>query len=145
MAYKRSEARVREFEHTADIGIIVDGNSLHELFANAAYGMIQILFGRSDLPVVQIKKIQINEPAADDLLISWLSELNYLISAQGIAPGEILEIQIRQEDREFILEAQIAIGVAKEPALEIKAVTYHQFYLKEIGPDQFQARIIFDI
>ncbi len=145
MAYRRAQARVREFEHTADIGIIVDGNSLHELFANAAYGMVKILFGRTDLPVVQIKRIRLIEPTTDDLLISWLSELNYLISAQGVAPGEILEMQIRQEDRKYILEAQIAAGTAEEPALEIKAVTYHQFYLKKIGPDQFQARIIFDI
>ena len=145
MKYPGDKATFREIEHTADVGIMVEGNSLSGLFANAAYGMMHLLFGgRKALSQVR-KKLHLTEPSPEELLITWLSELNYLVLVENFSLVSVLHLEITRSGKNYQLTGQIDGGKLSDPEREIKAITYHQFYLKEIRDDHYEARIIFDI
>ena len=67
----------REIEHTADIGIEVWGNNLETLFLNAAQGMYSIVFGELKNTAKDCFSFSVNEENPEDLLVAFLSELNY--------------------------------------------------------------------
>jgi len=145
MEYRRRDAIFTEIDHTADVGIIAEGNSLARLFANAAFGMIYLLFGEKNPVETTNRHIHLTENSIEELMISWLGDINYKITADDFTPRYISDLVIGDADDIFSLDAQIKGGRMENPAAEIKAVTYHQFYIKELGPDHFQTRIIFDI
>ena len=145
MEHQKTKAKFREIEHTADVGLIVEGNSLSELFANAAYGMIYLIYGHQEAQDQDLRYFQIIENTTDELLISWLSELNFNIIVNNFTPISIRQLDIKKIDGKYHLDAEISGGRMSDPATEIKAITYHQFYLKKNRENHYQARIIFDI
>ncbi len=145
MEYHKTKATFKEIEHTADIGLSVEGDSLGELFANAAYGLIYLLFNDRESEEHEIRYIEITENRPDELLITWLSEINYYISVHNFSPISIRDLDIKKTADRYHLHAEVAGGYLPDPATEIKAITYHQFFLKKNRSDHYQARIIFDI
>ena len=146
--YNFDKNSFREIDHTADIGIEVTGINLPELFANALFGMTHILFGDHKPEPVNTIQISLTEPSLPDLLVSWLSEMNYQIGVKFFLVSEISMIEIQQEDNGFQLTAQIVGDESRrfsgQMETEIKAVTYHQLLVEEKETGWF-ARIIFDI
>ena len=60
-------------EHTSDIGLRANGETLSGAFANAAYGMFSIMAGLDGVTEVESRPV---EAAADDLeglLFEWLT------------------------------------------------------------------------
>jgi SHS2 domain-containing protein len=148
MIYRINHSGFSEIEHTADVGIQVLGYSREELFANALFGMYHILY--SDIPVKKIIlfSIQLSETTLEDLLVSWLSEMNYHLTTNKFVAREIQKISITNQKGNFSLTAQL-IGDAGKSYLdylqtEIKAITYHQLHIAEEG-GVYTARVIFDI
>ena len=71
--------RYEFFDHTADIGLRAKGKDLKQLFINAAYGMFDIM---ADLDNVESKKeiiFKLKAPNVEELFLSWLSELLFLL------------------------------------------------------------------
>ena len=145
MQYFRRDANFTEIDHTADVGIIAEGDSLARLFANAAFGMIYLLFAERNPMEIINRRIHLRENSIEELMISWLGEINYKITVDNYTMIHISDLVISGRDGNFGLDAQLNGGRLTDPELEIKAITYHQFYIKELRPDHFQARIIFDI
>jgi SHS2 domain-containing protein len=145
MEYRRRDAIYSEIDHTADVGIIAEGDSLTRLFANAAFGMIFLIIGERNPAENIYQRVHLTENSIEELMISWLGEINFKITMDNFTMTHISDLVIGSADNIFSLDAQIMGGRLKDPGLEIKAVTYHQFYIKELGPDHFQTRIIFDI
>ena len=68
---------VRYIDHTGDAGIVVQAASPVELFRDCALAMFQIIYpGQIDDNTVQ-HTISLSAPETDQLLVNWLSELNY--------------------------------------------------------------------
>ena len=71
-------------DHTADIGLKVNGTTLFDLFENAALGMFHIIGGKvkSQDSAVLEKSIEVKKTvdAFEELLVSWLSELLYIFN-----------------------------------------------------------------
>ena len=146
--YNFDKKSFREIDHTADIGIEVTGNDLPGLFANALFGMTHILFGDHEPEPVNTIQISLTEPSLPDLLVSWLSEMNYRLSVGSFFVAEIQRIEIQNNGGGFKLIAQIRgddiRGFHDQMQTEIKAVTYHQMLVEERQGGWF-ARVIFDI
>jgi SHS2 domain-containing protein len=146
--YKLDTTKFQEIEHTADIGIEADGEKLEDVFANAAFGMLSIIYHKLPNLGQTRHSIELEEATLPDLLVRWLSEINYMLSVHHILPVYILQLQIKELNQNYHLQAVFdgtdSKQQEKEIHTEIKAVTFHQLKLDR-NKQGFTARIIFDI
>ncbi|MGQ9476590.1 MAG: archease [Actinomycetota bacterium] len=131
-------------EHTADVGIRACGRSREELFANCARGMMSLILdpGR----VVPREEVDIAAEAAEleALLVRWLSEILFLVEAEGwaFADFEVWEVtgkRVRGKGAGEPLDPDRHLVTG-----EIKAPTYHQLRVAEEG-GTWVAQVIFDV
>ena len=130
--------------HTGDLGMLVYGRDVPELFAHAAWAMFDLM---SDATLIQPRltmTIHLEGSDFEDLLVRWLSELLYLYDTQRFlyctATFSTLE------------PTRLAATVQGEPFdatrhpidTEIKAVTYHQIAVKQAA-GAWHAQVIFDL
>ncbi|OHE82562.1 MAG: hypothetical protein A2107_16245 [Verrucomicrobia bacterium GWF2_62_7] len=131
------------FEHTADIGVHAYGRTLEELFINAARALYEVQ-GRFDLADRRILKAEMAANSLDELLVRWLSELVYRLSADGVC-FKHFRLQFTGDQK---LVAQMEGGAVdfghSEVSEEVKAITYHQLSVKQTA-DGWMATVIFDV
>lgn len=146
--YKIDKNSFREIDHTADIGIEVTGGSVAELFANALFALNHVLFGDCTPRPVQTIRISLAEPELPDLLVTWLSEMNYRLGVGSFLAAEIPQLEILRDGTDYKLIAEIkgddSHKFQNQMQTEIKAVTWHQLLVEERLGGWF-ARVIFDI
>ncbi|MBI3316900.1 MAG: archease [Candidatus Omnitrophica bacterium] len=134
-------------EHTADIGLSLEGKNLVELFQDGAIGLVSLITEIRPVAVERkrIKKsFDLSAEGPGRLLMLWLRELLFEFSAHGV----IFSDYQFHDLRETALKVQ-AWGYRFDPKqdvqrYEVKAVTYHGFKLesKNFG---WHAEVLFDI
>ena len=132
-------------EHTADVGLRAFGKDLKELFANAAYGLFDLIV--ADLGTVrpeQTVSLTVEAQDVEELFADWLRELLYLCNAERwlFSKFEVLDSDSNR------LKAS-CFGEPYDPSrhvwdMEIKAVTYHQLRVERVEAG-WSAQVIFDI
>ncbi len=128
-------------DHPSDIGIEAFGKDKKELFENAAFGMMDVMFGNPDEKNLnQHFNVKVSAEDIESLMIAWLSELLYIIDSKKVSLW-VLEIT-KLTDKE--LEAKVLGGKIIKTRLFIKAATYNQLEIKK-EKDNWKARIIFDV
>ena len=138
---------MRTFEildHTGDIGIIVYGRDLKELFFNAGRAFTGLLTNLNRIRSTLERTIVLESDSLEELMVAWLGELLYLFDARGLLfrkfhVGEVGRFGLRATAHGELF--QPGRHVLKR---EIKAVTYHQLKVEKKG-GKWQGRIIFDI
>jgi SHS2 domain-containing protein len=132
-------------DHTADIGIFVEGRDLKDLFATAAYAMFsQMLEIDKIRGGGETKKIKLEAEDKEDLLVRWLNELLFFCDK-----GYVFE----KFDIEKLTDTSLAASVKGEKIdfgktplkQQIKAATYHQLEIKKNTSGTLQVTIIFDV
>ena len=130
-------------EHTADIRMVVQGDSLESLFSEAVYGMMKILEPETDEQKGQFTERVITIEATDTtaLLIDFLNEVLLSANLHKETYNEINFKSLSQHSLEAILH-----GVAvRSFGDDIKAVTYHEAEVKRNEDGTWETMIIFDI
>ncbi|MHC4233495.1 MAG: archease [Planctomycetota bacterium] len=142
--------RWRTIEHTADLGIEVEAGSLERLFEAGAHGLAGVLLGSehgsagsAPNSATTWRRMVLEAPDREALLVDWLRELLYVQSSEGllIAAAEIAEL----EDTKLVAQAgfsqpPVSAGVERE----LKGVTYHDLEISQRGDGWF-ARVVFDL
>ena len=146
--YTKDTSKFEEIEHTADIGIKACGDTLPELFANLAFGMLHIITGTKESQLILKRSIKIEGPSLTDLLVGWLSEMNYLLTVDHYLPNGIEIQSIERKQGNFVISADLfgqdSIPIEQNFETEIKAVTYHQL-ICEKRETEYVGQVIFDI
>lgn len=146
---------IKDFEalpHTADIKIRVYGQTLADLFCNALIGMFQTVGPQSDACKViderlvcsslpERHEIEIQSHDIETLLVDFLSHALYLSDVNNEA---YLDATIHMISPTHIKATLQGIKIRGFAVVEIKAVTYHDLYVKQIE-GEWQAEIVFDI
>ncbi len=131
-------------DHTADIGITAYGNTLEELFENAAYGLFSVI---TDIDTVEPKeqyRVFVDAMDEEELFIAWLNELIYFWEVKRVL-GSVFKVNILSKSS---LKGEVygEIFNPKKHYIEhiVKAVTYYDFKLtkEEKG---WKAQVILDI
>lgn len=138
------------FEHTADIGLHAYGQTLPELFANAAAGMESLMVVPEQIEARVSREVSVEGHDLVALLVSWLNELIFLFDTDFLLLKQF-------EIRDFT-DTALRATVSGEPynarrhdlSSAIKAVTWHEAEVKPTMATAttaagYQARIIFDI
>jgi SHS2 domain-containing protein len=132
------------FSHTADLGLMVKGNSCEELFKNAGFALMDLMIlNKSHDSGVKIA-ISINGNDLPDLMVNWLSELLYLFEGERLVITEIFVNSISDNNISSTIETVEFDSRYHEVLREIKAVTYHQIDVRE-EMGLWTARVIFDL
>jgi protein archease len=140
--------RIREkyelIDHTADFGIRVFGSDSRELFSNAAWALFDALTETEALSGNDSCEITVSGNDWPDLMVNWLREVLYLWNGKERLVKSVKILSLSEKK----LSAKIFFDpFAPDRHIiktEIKAVTYHQVYVKS-GPLGWEAGIIFDI
>lgn len=144
-------------EHTADIGIYAEANSIENLFKEFALGFKELTYdvnpnfyniNNIDNNQFQIKNIDLSANTYEELLVNFLDELNYNLLTKQLLFFSVDKLNIFDIDNLKSLNSIIKfikyysdIHTLKK---EIKAVTFHQLEIKKKN-DKYYATIIFDI
>lgn len=134
----------RLIDHTADLGIEVEGPDMAALFEQAAWALFDVLVQYKPGAAASVRVLQIEGQDRTDLMINWLRELLYLFSGE--------ELVLSAVEIESISDTSLRARMCVEPFSagrhrvrhEIKAVTYHQAAVDPAN-DAWRARVIFDI
>lgn len=132
------------FEHTADLGLRVQANTIELLFEEAALGLMSIICRNPEsIGRGEARQIRIAGTDWDELLHDWLDELLYLFAAEHWlaarcrvafdAEGLTAEVQGEPVDRQRHQLGQ-----------EVKAITYHGLHVTRQG-GQWLAEVIVDL
>ena len=136
------------FDHTADIAVEVSAESFEDLFSAAAKAWQFAVLEKINVRPSKLRTVKIEADTIEELLVNFLSEINYLLLVKKWIFAEIKNIRILFEEERFLLSADIAgenlnfdKHILKE---EIKAVTFHQMVVKKTDAT-YSTKIIFDI
>lgn len=135
-------------EHTADAKFRAYGNTLEEVFENAALAMFNIMIDTSKVSGEMAKGICLNSPDLESLLVDWLSELLYIFEVDEVVFWKFRVEEIREVEGEYSIKAQ-AFGERFERGshpfeTDIKAVTYNQLEVSKTE-EGWEAQVVVDI
>jgi len=136
--------KYRLIDHTADFGIHVFGDSLQDLFENAAHAMFDQIVEPNTLKRLNTYKVHVTGDDWPDLMVNWLRELLFIWTGK--------ELLVKHADIQTLSEYDLTATLSLDPfdpdrhiiKNELKAVTYHQIQVDR-GPSGWEARIIFDV
>lgn len=138
----------RQIDHTADLAVRVSGNSLEDLFNTAANAMVDLAINDVKIKPVSRKDFEFSAHTSEELLVNFLSELNFLLQAKKWIFRSIRTFQMKPQTNNLFLELVVEGGSPKagnfQIQTEIKAITFHGLEIKESG-GKFETIIVFDI
>jgi SHS2 domain-containing protein len=131
-------------EHDGDLGIIVRGEDLAQLFCHAGLAFFDIITDLNRVEAQRQKEICVNGQDLEELMINWLEELLYQFDTEGLLFSKLEVLTVDRNKLEVI-----GSGEPYDPAKHvintiIKAATYHQLKVAQEGT-RWQASIIFDL
>jgi SHS2 domain-containing protein len=131
-------------DHTADLGIIVEGTNEKNLFIRAAQAMTDLMVQGDISKRTVSKDVSLQGEDFPDLMVRWLGEILYLFNGEKLLVHSIEIKSISPTNLRSKLELTDFDPEKHEIIREIKAVTYHQIFVDRVN-DEWQARVIFDI
>lgn len=130
-------------EHTADIGIKITGTSISEIFWKAIYATADLLSGGIEIQPEIERSFFTKEENMETALVSVLEEIIYFFEKELFLPS-VFSVNIENDLYEINMKGNIVSVEDIKNGTEIKAVTYHQLEIKEVG-DEYEATVIFDV
>ena len=85
-----TEPLFREIDHTADIGIEVEGASAHELFRRAGLALFSLIVNLAQVQSRQERRREVRAENRADLLHDWLARLLSDFLQEGFIAREIV-------------------------------------------------------
>jgi SHS2 domain-containing protein len=136
------DCTVEELGHTSEIGLRVRADAPEQLFACFAHAMFGLLRveAATTRPAIH-HHVTIDSLDGESLLVDWLSELLYLHDTTGAIFTNCTILRWTATH----LDAQVTgYPPAAPPAIQIKAVTYHQLNV-QANADGWTGQVYFDI
>lgn len=134
-----------EIDHTADLGLDLEGPTPEAILEAAQRGVIELLVGDTrDLVADESRRLAISAPDLPELLKRWCEEIYRLLEGDGFVAlvSEVESAGPRGCDA--VLFGTVPPRDRIASASELKAVTYHQLAFEPAG-DGWRARVIFDV
>lgn len=131
-------------EHTADLGLWVEAQSLAELFEAGAPALAQLMVTGPRSGEVAWIPLELQGQDLAELYVQMLSEVVYLWDAEGLLVKAAQVAEIKPDHLEVRLGVIPADLKRHRPEEPVKAVTYHQARVERRG-DRWRAEVILDV
>jgi len=131
-------------DHTGDLGVVVTGATLPDLFAAAGALLADLIYEPVGVSERQERGVALEAATSEDLMVRWLNELIYLWEVKKFL-WRTVEVEMAGENRLAArLRGEVFEADRHVPRRGLKAATYHQLRISREG-DDWSARIIFDV
>lgn len=131
-------------EHTADLGVEVEADTLREVFEGAAEGMFSIMVDTGKVSQSETVEVELEAGDLEGLMFDWLNELLFTADSRGMLFSGFRVLSIDEEH----LEAEVSgekLDKGKHPLEgEVKAATYHRLAVERTDGGWF-VRVVFDV
>ena len=117
-------------EHPADIGFRAFGDTLEELFANAAIAMLSIAGDPESADPREEYRISVESGDRDGLMVDWLNEVLYWYDGKLIAM-RAFRVQLTDNRVDAVVRGEPRDPERHRARLIVKAVTYHQLKIEQ--------------
>ena len=134
-------------DHTADIAVELTGSSLDELFTAGAEAWLVSVVGEIVNEQDDLIDLELSSASKEELLVTFLNELNYLLITKKWLCSSIQSIKIFDDVDGCELSAELkGVKIKDDIQLkqEIKSVTYHQLEIIE-KEGNYSTLVVFDI
>ena len=131
-------------DHTGDLGVRVFGESLSQLFEQAAQALTFILTDPETIRIKETRKILLEAKTDEELLITWLNELVYLFDTEGLLFRAYDVLSVHDHLLEALAQGEIYVEGRHSIRTPVKAATYHQLKI-ENHQGVWTAQVIFDL
>ncbi len=128
--------------HTADSRLLVQANTLAELFLGALEGMNQILKKDGSFSGIPVKeRLSLSATDSTSLLIDFLSQI---LSLSLLKQAIFNQVDFKLLTATTLI-ADLRGNLVDHFDKEIKAVTYHEAAVRKNAEDCWETKIVFDI
>lgn len=127
--------------HTGDVKVRVRGTTKEELFKNAMKGMTAVLDAKCKMKNEKIRRVHIESPDSNSLLVDFLNEVNYLRQVNR----EAYEKVVFSKFSDIELEGELEGYTVEEFGEDIKAVTFHDLNIHRNKKGDWETDIVFDV
>jgi SHS2 domain-containing protein len=131
-------------DHTGDLGVRVFGQTLPELFEQAAEALTFILTDPETIRIKKTRKLLLEAKTDEELLITWLNEFVYLFDTEGLLFKDFEVLSIHDHHLEALAQGEIYMEGRHPIKTAVKAATYHQLKI-ENHQGVWTAQVIFDL
>ncbi len=129
---------------SGDAGIKAYGETVEDVFVNAAIGMYSLITDLNGIREVKEVPVKAESHSLEGLIVSWLNELVFLFDAFGFIGKEISIKTFGDYRITAVVRGEDFDPDRHERRLLIKAATYHQLSIAE-EEGLWAAKVIFDI
>lgn len=134
----------RLLEHTADMGIEAEAETLAGLFEQAALGLRRVITEGEPQPSEGEVALELCGADLEELLVNWLTELLYLFETRRWLPVCCHFEQLAPTRLRVRVGVEIIDPELQPVEREVKAVTYHQIRVKRTAQG-WKARLYLDL
>ncbi len=130
--------------HTADVGLVIYGADMKQLFSNAALSLVSLIVEPEVILSKSQRHIRVSAENYESLLIEWLNELIYLFDAEHILFNSFHIKNLSKNQLVAICYGEPVSRFRHNIKREVKAATYHMLKIdRQISG--FRAQVIFDL
>ena len=135
----------REIEHTADIGLELEAPDLKAAFELAAASMFDLMCDLDGVGDGVCRTVQTRARDADleNMMVRWLTELLFVFESERLLLSHFDVRKLESDSIEAVVAGERYDPQRHAVKAEIKAVTYHDLAIEEVG-GRWHVRVIFD-
>ena len=141
---RRQPVKYRQLPHTADMAWRIRGESLPELFENAAGALVATMTDRRYLRRREKREIEVEAPDREALLVNWLNRLLYLFEVEGFWGREFQVSSLTDQHLRATAWGERFDPERHPGKTAVKAATYHYLEIVPQG-EGWQATVILDL
>ena len=138
--------RYRFLRHTADAKFQAFGQTLEEAFVNAALATSSLMWDWKKVEKEVKYPVQAEGRDLEQLLVSFLEEILYLLDTKTFLLGKIKDIRIRKRSEGYALRA-LFLGDNNSDKYnlygDVKAITYNEMSISK--NDHYTVQVVVDI
>ena len=138
--------KYRFLRHTADAKFQAFGQTLEEAFANAALATSSLMWDWKRVEKEVKYPVQAEGKDLEQLLVSFLEEILYLLDTKTFLLGKIEDIRIQKRDEGYVLNALfLGDNYCDRYNLygDVKAITYNEMSI--FKNDHYTIQVVVDI
>jgi len=143
-ARARRQAKYWQLPHTADLVWRIRGDSLKELYENAAAALVSTLTDRRTLRLRETREITLEAPDREALLVDWLNHLLYLFDIDGFLGRQFRVLSLTPGSLKAQVRGEIFEPTRHPEKTGVKAATYHHLEIKPKN-HEWQATVVLDL
>ena len=138
------EEKIKYIEHPSDVGFEVYGDTLEELYANAAIAMYSLMTDIDEIEADVERAIELKAEDFQSLMFDWLDELIFLFDSESLVMKKF-DIVVNETDFSICGNCK---GGKFDPSkhvsgIIIKAVTYNMMQINR--NEVWSARVVLDV